>query len=216
MKNVISLALGWYCGSCTTWTDHGKAYHLRGYIQLMIYSFSSVFLFLLCISLKQIIIFTFDQVVYSVAHEGSRLEVPEGPLGRLISGPTTCLNHILMTICTHLVQLNHFFSILFTDCWADAHERPSCDEILSRLVDMEYSSCWHNLIAFVHRELYLGRVFTVLFIGYCKFCSQNIPKYKLMMLLLSLPMCWKLISIWSNERRVNLIHLVYFLSHEKK
>ncbi|KAL5082313.1 hypothetical protein RYX36_010734 [Vicia faba] len=53
-----------------------------------------------------------ERVVYSVAHEGSRLEVPEGPLGRLIS-----------------------------DCWADTHERPSCDEILSRLVDMEYSTC---------------------------------------------------------------------------
>ncbi|CAK8536310.1 unnamed protein product [Lathyrus sativus] len=53
-----------------------------------------------------------ERVVYSVAHEGSRLEVPEGPLGRLIS-----------------------------DCWADAHERPSCDEILSRLVDLEYSPC---------------------------------------------------------------------------
>ncbi|XP_058753577.1 serine/threonine-protein kinase EDR1-like isoform X1 [Vicia villosa] len=53
-----------------------------------------------------------ERVVYSVAHEGSRLEVPEGPLGRLIS-----------------------------DCWADAHERPSCDEILSRLMDMEYSTC---------------------------------------------------------------------------
>lgn len=51
-------------------------------------------------------------MVYSVAHEGSRMEIPEGPLGRLIS-----------------------------DCWADAHERPSCDEILSRLVDMEYSLC---------------------------------------------------------------------------
>ncbi|KEH39298.1 serine/threonine-protein kinase EDR1 isoform X2 [Medicago truncatula] len=53
-----------------------------------------------------------ERVVYSVAHEGSRMEIPEGPLGRLIS-----------------------------DCWADAHERPSCDEILSRLVDMEYSLC---------------------------------------------------------------------------
>ncbi|KAJ1424612.1 Serine-threonine/tyrosine-protein kinase, catalytic domain [Sesbania bispinosa] len=28
-----------------------------------------------------------ERVVYSVAHEGSRLEIPEGPLGRLISGP---------------------------------------------------------------------------------------------------------------------------------
>jgi hypothetical protein len=26
------------------------------------------------------------QVVYSVANEGSRLEIPEGPLGRLIAG----------------------------------------------------------------------------------------------------------------------------------
>ena len=26
------------------------------------------------------------QVVYAVANEGSRLEIPEGPLGRLISG----------------------------------------------------------------------------------------------------------------------------------
>ncbi|XP_004487153.1 uncharacterized protein [Cicer arietinum] len=53
-----------------------------------------------------------ERVVYSVANEGSRLEIPEGPLGRLIS-----------------------------DCWAESHERPNCDEILSRLVDMEYSIC---------------------------------------------------------------------------
>ncbi|XP_061346294.1 serine/threonine-protein kinase EDR1-like isoform X2 [Gastrolobium bilobum] len=53
-----------------------------------------------------------ERVVYSVANEGSRLEIPEGPLGRLIS-----------------------------DCWAESHERPSCEEILSRLVDIEYSLC---------------------------------------------------------------------------
>ncbi|XP_029130877.1 probable serine/threonine-protein kinase SIS8 isoform X4 [Cajanus cajan] len=53
-----------------------------------------------------------ERVVYSVANEGSRLEIPEGPLGRLIS-----------------------------DCWAESHERPSCEEILSRLVDIEYSMC---------------------------------------------------------------------------
>ncbi|QCE09760.1 Protein kinase [Vigna unguiculata] len=53
-----------------------------------------------------------ERVVYSVAHEASRLEIPEGPLGRLIS-----------------------------DCWAESHERPSCEEILSRLVDIEYSLC---------------------------------------------------------------------------
>ncbi|CAL1389679.1 unnamed protein product [Linum trigynum] len=53
-----------------------------------------------------------ERVVYAVANEGSRLEIPEGPLGRLIS-----------------------------DCWAEAHERPSCEEILSRLLDCEYSLC---------------------------------------------------------------------------
>ena len=40
-----------------------------------------------CKYLCQTIFFSADQVVYSVANEGSRLEIPEGPLGRLISGP---------------------------------------------------------------------------------------------------------------------------------
>ncbi|KAJ8749296.1 hypothetical protein K2173_018778 [Erythroxylum novogranatense] len=53
-----------------------------------------------------------ERVVYAVANEGSRLEIPEGPLGRLIS-----------------------------DCWGEPHERPSCEEILSRLLDCEYSLC---------------------------------------------------------------------------
>ncbi|XWS33041.1 hypothetical protein CRYUN_Cryun22dG0043600 [Craigia yunnanensis] len=53
-----------------------------------------------------------ERVVYTVANEGSRLEIPEGPLGRLIS-----------------------------DCWAEPEERPSCEEILSRLLDCEYSLC---------------------------------------------------------------------------
>ncbi|KAK7264391.1 hypothetical protein RJT34_32000 [Clitoria ternatea] len=53
-----------------------------------------------------------EKVVYAVANEGSRLEIPEGPLGRLIS-----------------------------ECWGEPHERPSCEEILSRLVDIEYSMC---------------------------------------------------------------------------
>ncbi|XVE86335.1 hypothetical protein DITRI_Ditri18aG0027300 [Diplodiscus trichospermus] len=53
-----------------------------------------------------------ERVVYAVANEGSRLEIPEGPLGRLIS-----------------------------DCWAEPEERPSCEEILSRLLDCEYSLC---------------------------------------------------------------------------
>ncbi|KAK8607124.1 hypothetical protein V6N13_052870 [Hibiscus sabdariffa] len=43
-----------------------------------------------------------EKVVYALAHEGSRLEIPEGPLSRLIS-----------------------------DCWAEPEERPSCEEILS-------------------------------------------------------------------------------------
>lgn len=53
-----------------------------------------------------------ERVVYAVANEGSRLEIPEGPLGRLI-----------------------------TDCWAEPHERPNCEEILSRLLDCEYALC---------------------------------------------------------------------------
>ncbi|KAJ7981582.1 putative Protein kinase [Quillaja saponaria] len=54
-----------------------------------------------------------EKIVYAVAHEGSRLEIPEGPLARLIS-----------------------------DCWREEpHERPSCEVILSRLVDCEYSLC---------------------------------------------------------------------------
>ncbi|XP_074302311.1 serine/threonine-protein kinase CTR1-like isoform X2 [Silene latifolia] len=47
-----------------------------------------------------------ERVVYTVAHEGSRLEIPEGPLGRIIS-----------------------------DCWAEPQERPSCEVILTRLLD---------------------------------------------------------------------------------
>lgn len=50
------------------------------------------------------------QVVYTVANEGSRLEIPEGPLGRLIA-----------------------------DCWAEPQDRPSCQEILTRLLDCEYA-----------------------------------------------------------------------------
>ncbi|KAK3033274.1 hypothetical protein RJ639_034348 [Escallonia herrerae] len=49
------------------------------------------------------------KVVYAVANEGSRLEIPEGPLGRLI-----------------------------TDCWAEPHDRPSCEGVLTRLLDCEY------------------------------------------------------------------------------
>lgn len=52
------------------------------------------------------------QVVYAVANDGSRLEIPEGPLGKLIE-----------------------------DCWAEPDERPSCEEILSRLLNCEYALC---------------------------------------------------------------------------
>ncbi|ONK80099.1 uncharacterized protein A4U43_C01F13880 [Asparagus officinalis] len=52
------------------------------------------------------------QVVHAVANEGTRLEIPEGPLGKLIS-----------------------------DCWAEPDGRPSCKEILTRLLDCEYTLC---------------------------------------------------------------------------
>ncbi|MCD7446189.1 hypothetical protein HAX54_045246 [Datura stramonium] len=51
------------------------------------------------------------QVVYAVANDGKRLEIPEGPLGKLIA-----------------------------DCWAEPDERPSCEEILSRLRDCRSSA----------------------------------------------------------------------------
>ncbi|KAL3848751.1 hypothetical protein ACJIZ3_010633 [Penstemon smallii] len=47
-----------------------------------------------------------ERVVYTVANEGSRLEIPEGSLGRLIA-----------------------------DCWAEPDERPNCEEILTRLLE---------------------------------------------------------------------------------
>ncbi|KAL2476672.1 Mitogen activated protein kinase kinase kinase-related [Abeliophyllum distichum] len=53
-----------------------------------------------------------ERVVYAVANEGLRLEIPEGPMGRLIA-----------------------------DCWAEPHERPSCEEILPRLLDCELLLC---------------------------------------------------------------------------
>ncbi|KAL0848390.1 hypothetical protein Bca101_021637 [Brassica carinata] len=53
-----------------------------------------------------------ERVVYAIAYEGARLEIPEGPLGKLIA-----------------------------DCWTEPEQRPSCSEILSRLRDCEYSLC---------------------------------------------------------------------------
>ncbi|CAN4105596.1 unnamed protein product [Withania somnifera] len=51
------------------------------------------------------------QVVYAVANYGKRLEIPKGPLGKLIA-----------------------------DCWAEPDERPSCEEILSRLGECRSSA----------------------------------------------------------------------------
>lgn len=52
------------------------------------------------------------QIVYSVANDGARLEIPDGPLGSLIA-----------------------------DCWAEPEKRPSCQDILTRLLDCEYTLC---------------------------------------------------------------------------
>ncbi|KAG8385437.1 hypothetical protein BUALT_Bualt03G0045200 [Buddleja alternifolia] len=52
------------------------------------------------------------QVVYAVGNDGQRLEIPEGPLGKLIA-----------------------------DCWAEPDERPTCQEVLSRLQECEYLLC---------------------------------------------------------------------------
>ncbi|KVH89488.1 Armadillo repeat-containing protein 3 and Serine/threonine-protein kinase CTR1 [Cynara cardunculus var. scolymus] len=49
-----------------------------------------------------------EGVVRAVGHDGTRLEIPEGPLGNLIA-----------------------------DCWAEPYQRPSCEEILSRLMSCE-------------------------------------------------------------------------------
>ncbi|KAL4563307.1 hypothetical protein LXL04_027347 [Taraxacum kok-saghyz] len=48
------------------------------------------------------------QVVRAVGNDGTRLEIPEGPLGNLIA-----------------------------DCWAEPDQRPNCEEILSRLMSCE-------------------------------------------------------------------------------
>ncbi|CAN8315474.1 unnamed protein product [Cochlearia groenlandica] len=53
-----------------------------------------------------------EKVIFAVAHEGSRLEIPDGPLSKLI-----------------------------TDCWAEPQERPNCEEILRGLLDCEYTLC---------------------------------------------------------------------------
>ncbi|KAH6793011.1 Mitogen activated protein kinase kinase like protein [Perilla frutescens var. hirtella] len=52
------------------------------------------------------------QVVYAVGNDGQTLEIPEGPLGKLIA-----------------------------DCWAEPDERPNCREVLSRLQECELLLC---------------------------------------------------------------------------
>ncbi|XP_017247476.1 serine/threonine-protein kinase EDR1-like isoform X2 [Daucus carota subsp. sativus] len=49
-----------------------------------------------------------ERVVYTVGHEGSRLEIPKGPLSGIIA-----------------------------DCWAEPHKRPSCGDIYKRLLTCE-------------------------------------------------------------------------------
>ncbi|KAF3579321.1 hypothetical protein DY000_02034904 [Brassica cretica] len=53
-----------------------------------------------------------QKVIFAVAHEKSRLEIPDGPLSKLIA-----------------------------DCWKEPQERPSCEEILRGLLDCEYTLC---------------------------------------------------------------------------
>ncbi|CAH2059968.1 unnamed protein product [Thlaspi arvense] len=53
-----------------------------------------------------------EKVIFAVAHEKSRLEIPDGPLSKLIA-----------------------------DCWAEPQERPNCEEILRGLLDCEYTLC---------------------------------------------------------------------------
>lgn len=42
----------------------------------------------MCLYITSFCIF-FSQVVYAIAYEGARLEIPEGPLGKLIAGLVT-------------------------------------------------------------------------------------------------------------------------------
>ncbi|CAH8282542.1 unnamed protein product [Eruca vesicaria subsp. sativa] len=53
-----------------------------------------------------------EKVIFAVAHEKSRLEIPDGPLSKLIA-----------------------------DCWAEPQDRPNCEEILRGLLDCEYTLC---------------------------------------------------------------------------
>ncbi|KAG6419456.1 hypothetical protein SASPL_121678 [Salvia splendens] len=102
-----------------------------------------------------------ERVVHAVANEGLRLEMPQGLVGRLIAGMshvedlralangnTSALRTILCVPCeVHLsayglqrlcifVDSDHLNTVV-ADCWAEPHARPSCEEILARLLDCE-------------------------------------------------------------------------------
>lgn len=84
-----------------------------------------------------------SQVVYAIAYEGARLEIPEGPLGKLIAGLVTC--HSVIFVFSLFLNLPFgFMESSFScvaDCWTEPEQRPGCHEILSRLLDCEYSLC---------------------------------------------------------------------------
>lgn len=85
-------------------------------------------------------LFFCKQVVYSVANEGSRLDIPEGPLGRLISGLTKLFDKKGIVIyCLSFEMTVSNCVLLFAECWAEPQERPSCEEMLSRLLECEDS-----------------------------------------------------------------------------
>nr|CAD1834379.1 unnamed protein product [Ananas comosus var. bracteatus] len=74
------------------------------------------------------------QVIYSVGTEGARLAIPEGPLGKLISDCWAEPDE--SPISSFLLNLSIVFCLRLL---AEPDERPSCQEILSRLLDCEYA-----------------------------------------------------------------------------
>ncbi|ESQ52984.1 hypothetical protein EUTSA_v10017734mg, partial [Eutrema salsugineum] len=65
-----------------------------------------------------------ELVMYNVANEGARLDIPEGPLSKLIA-----VKRCLWNLC------------LAVDCWSEPEHRPSCEEILTHLETCECSLC---------------------------------------------------------------------------
>lgn len=91
----------------------------------------------------EMIVFLFSpvQVIYAVAYEGTRLEIPEGPLGKLISGLPIQQNFYITLYIVLVLYDMLFIMLMVADCWAEPDERPSCEEIFSRLLDCEYNLC---------------------------------------------------------------------------